>query len=823
MSLPVDEIFPLLSSKLTSHIRVILQAPPGAGKSTRLPLLLLKSGLYSPSNQIIILEPRRVAARQIAHFLAQSLNEKVGQSIGLSMRGEHKESPKTIIRIVTDGVMVRQLQSNPELEGVGLIIFDEFHERALQTDLALALTLDAQELNEDVKVLIMSATLDLASLSSQLDAPIVESSGRQFPVDVTYCSSSLVPTLPEITAAVMQAVNEQSSSVLVFLSGVGEIKRMLALLDDKVPSEIEMLPLYGGLSMEQQVKAITPADEGKRKIVLATNLAQTSLTIEGVDVVVDAGTEKVMQYQHRTGTEVLVTQPVSIASATQRAGRAGRLRPGVCYRLGSKETFERRRAHDVAEIERGDLSQLLLEVNLWGASFNELFWLTKPEPSLINVATEKLVTLGYWQATHLGYKNTDLVKSYQQTAVGLRFSKMLAKAREHKSNSSSLLKTAIVLACYLEQIKTSGDANLNSRFAAISPHEWHQIKDTVNRLAKRCGLDRVEKQDIELDVLPLLLVWAFPDRIGKKQGKRWKLSNGAGVEFHREQIEPNSELIVVTDINASDYGQFVSAYVPVEQALLSAPESSLIVERETVEWSETKQAPQKVKQKRIGQLVLTQSPLPLNMSDQDWQSVWLKVIKDKSWSVLTVDSSFESMLNKLQVIVNSHPELGIEVFTKSSLLALLENEENWLSPYLSNIRKLEQLKKLNLSEILLAQFDWQQQQTIQRLCPDHYQTPAGSKRRIDYSSLHPKLSVKLQEMFGEPSSPSICEGRQPLTIELLSPAQRPLQITQDLANFWQNAYTEVKKEMKGRYPKHPWPDDPVNFQATNKTKRQLNK
>lgn len=823
MSLPVDEIFPLLTSKLTTHARVILQAPPGAGKSTRLPLLLLKSGHYSPSNQIIILEPRRVAARQIAHFLAQSLNEKVGQSIGLSMRGEHKESNQTIVRIVTDGVMVRQLQNNPELEGVGLIIFDEFHERALQTDLALALALDAQELNENVKVLIMSATLDLASLSSQLDAPIVESSGRQYPVDVLYCASSLIPTLPEVSAAVMQAVNEQSSSILVFLSGVGEIKRLMTLFADKVPQEIDVLPLYGGLSIEQQVKAITPTQEGKRKIVLATNLAQTSLTIEGVDVVVDAGTEKVMQYQHRTGTEVLVTQPVSIASATQRAGRAGRLRPGVCYRLGSKETFERRRAHDIAEIERVDLSQLLLEVNLWGTSFKDLFWLTKPEQSLINVATEKLVTLGYWKAINSGYKNTELVRSYQQAAVGLRFSKMLAKAQEHKAAEPNLLKTAIILTCYLEQVNTSADANLNTRLAAINSHEWHQIKETVNRLAKRFGLTKIEKQDLELDVLPLLLVWAYPDRIGKKQSKRWKLSNGAGVEFHREQIEPNAEFIVVADINASDYGQFVSTYVPVEYEMLAKPELALIAEQEAVEWSDTKQAPQKVKQSQIGRLVLRQSPLPLNMSDEDWQGVWLNVIKDKSWSVLTIDDLFESLLNKLQIIVNSHPELGLDALTKPSLLALLDSDENWLSPYLSNIRKLEQLKKLNLSEILLAQYDWQQQQTIQRLCPDYYQTPAGSKRPIDYSTSQPKLSVKLQEMFGEPSSPSICEGRQPLTIELLSPAQRPLQITQDLANFWQNAYVEVKKEMKGRYPKHPWPDDPVNFQATSKTKRQLNK
>jgi len=819
MSLPVDEIFAPLCCALEQNQRVILQAPPGAGKSTRLPLLLLESGHYSSTKQIIILEPRRVAARQIAHFLASNLGEKVGQRIGLSMRGQNLTSDKTIVRIVTDGVMVRQLQSDPELENIGLVIFDEFHERALQTDLALALSLEVQELNEDIRILIMSATLDLSRLSEQLDAPVVESEGRQYPVDIQYCNASLVPNIDEIGSAVLLAVQEQRTSILVFLSGVGEIKRLQTWLESKLIDDLDIFPLYGGLSIDEQVSAIQPAEQGRRKIVLATNIAQTSLTIEGIDVVVDAGIERAVVFDDKIKSEQLQTQPISIASAIQRAGRAGRLRPGICYRLGSKEVFERRRAHDIAEIERVDLSQLLLELSIWGSKFEDLFWLSQPESSLLRQAEQNLQQLGYWQSTSTGYKNTPLVSHFQTFSLGLRYSKMLAFAKE--SGNKEILSTAVVLASLLEQSKAFVKANLVEAIEYLSAKEWQSLQSDIKRLAGRLPLDKVTRTSLNVDYLGLLLLWAYPDRIAKKTGKRWKMANGRSVEFHSNQVEPKADFIIVAAINASEYGHYVQAFAEVEYSLIVEQVDYLIEQKESTVWSEQKQSPQKREQTTIGQLIIEEKPLPLELSEQDWQHVWSSAVLQKGLTVFGQDDSITSLLNKIELVNQYLPASAYPKWNNELLLDDLSQQENWLSPYLGQIRKLSELKKLNVTNILLSGLDWELQQQLSKLCPDTYKTPAGNERKINYLGHQPKLSVKLQEMFGEPESPAICQGKVPLMLELLSPAQRPLQVTQDLANFWQNAYVEVKKEMKGRYPKHPWPDDPVSFIATTKTKRQL--
>ena len=807
MTLPVEEIFPALCEQLELKQRVILQAPPGAGKSTCLPLLLLRTGAYSSSKQIVILEPRRVAARQIAHFLATSLGEKIGQQVGLSMRGQNLVSADTVIKVVTDGVMVRLLQQNPELENIGLVVFDEFHERALQTDLALALTLDAQELNDEVKILVMSATLDLELLSSSLDAPIVESQGRQFPVEVNYYNASLIPSIDEIVKVINLAVADQTSSILVFLSGVGEIKRVQAQLEASLSDDILLYPLYGGLSIEEQIQAIKPVAEDKRKVVLATNIAQTSLTIEGVDVVVDSGTERTNIYHVKTGSEQLVTQPISIASAIQRAGRAGRLRPGVCYRLGSKEVFERRRKHDVAEIERVNLSQLLLELSLWGAKFDDMFWLTKPEQVNLSIAEQGLLQLGYWQKAANGYKNTELVTYFEEYGTSLRFSKMLALARQ--ADSRSTLATGLLLSALLEQRSPTKNANLVETIEHLSARDWGLLTNDVKRLIQRVGLNKLERVDINVVEISKLLLWAYPDRVAKKLGKTWKMANGARVEFHSSQVEPKSELIVVASLNTSDYGSYVQGYAEIGFSLIEIESPSLIEMVDVTEWSEQKQGPQCLQQVKIGRLVVSEKPLPLSMSEQDWQDVWCSAVTQKGLSLFGQDEAITVFINKLSLAKAHAIKSEFPLITVDSLLEQLTHEENWLAPFVGAIRKLPELQKLNVTNMLLAQLDWEAQQELAALCPEHYQTPAGNNRKISYHLELPKLSVKLQEMFGEPSSPAICNGKVAMTIELLSPAQRPLQVTQDLANFWQNAYVEVKKEMKGRYPKHRWPDDPL--------------
>jgi len=823
MSLPVTQIFSQLESELLNNNRVILQAPPGAGKSTLLPLLLLKSGQYSSERQIIILEPRRVAARQIAQFLAKQLNEKVGQTIGVKMRGENKSGSDTVITIVTDGVMVRLLQSDPELEGVALVIFDEFHERALQTDLALALSLDAQELNEDIRLLIMSATLNLDSLSEALNAPVVKSDGRQFPVEVKYVKADVFPTIEQILTAIKLALNEQSSSILVFLSGVGEIRQIQTRLEPILNEDILCLPLHGGLTLDQQSLAIKPVEQDKRKIVLATNLAQTSLTIEGVDVVVDSGIEKVVQYQIKSANEELLSQPVSVASAIQRMGRAGRLVPGVCYRLGAAEQFERRRAHDVAEIERVDLSQLLLEISLWGAEFEQLFWLSEPGKPQLQAAKEKLVALDYWQERDGKIIKTELAANYQAAATNLRTGKMLLAAQqlEQKQQLVGLLATACLLAVYLENVRGTQQCDLGLIFNNFSQSLFKPLLPQAQGLFNKLSDDKWDVNKLSGEHLSLLLLFGYPDRIGKKQGKRWKLSNGSAVDFHASQISPNSELIVVVDYHSGKYGQHVQLFAPATIEELEAYCPSLIEEQKQVTWSKVKQQPQKVAQQVIGKLVLSEVTLPLNLTEHDWQQLWRQYVIDNGLGCLGWNDPECFTLRQRLSLARQHASQ--HDWPDWSADYLLQTLDDWFLPYVAEVRSVQQLKKLRLAELMSNSMDWSLKQEFASLCPISFTSPAGNKCKIDYQSTGPKISVKLQEMFGQPTSPSICNGQQPLLIELLSPAKRPLQVTQDLANFWQNAYVEVKKEMKGRYPKHPWPDDPVSFEATSKTKSQLNR
>lgn len=863
MTLPIDDIFPQLVETLSSSSRVILQAPPGAGKSTRLPLLLLQTGQFNNQHKIIILEPRRVAARQIAAYLSSQLKQKIGEQIGLVMRGENKTSKETVITIMTDGVLVRQLQNDPELNNIGLVIFDEYHERALQTDLALALTLDAQELNEgseqnsqqnseqETKVLIMSATLDLQTLSTSLGAPVVESDGRQYPVTVEYVNATATtytaPSIDDICRAVDVAsnsnFNNQQSSVLVFLSGIGEINKVQQRLNQTLPAHINCYPLFGGLTIEQQANAIKPAEKGMRKIVLATNIAQTSLTIDGVDIVVDAGIEKVMVYQPKLKSEQLVTQQISQASSIQRMGRAGRLRAGLCYRLGSQENFDRRRKHDIAEIERVDLAQLLLEVHLWGAQFDDLFWLTKPEPFLLNVAQQKLQGLGYLEQGVLKQgisrlQVSNLANQYQNIGAGLRLSKMLLKAaalqnlQNSPSEQNSLLPTACVLAALIEHGRASNnESDLTSQIEKMDHYTWSQLSEFINRYGKRFKLEKIQKSQLESEHIGLLLALAYPDRIAKKTGKQWKLSNGVGVQFHPNQVEPNAELIVIAQFNVGQYGQYVQSYAAVSLTEIQQVLPELIVSEDKTGWSDALQKPYQAEQVKIGELVLSEKAKPLTLTPEGWQQIWLDYIKQKGLNCLNINEQTDILIKKLQLVAEHLPHaLPNKLWPDFSYDSLLEslftgvnNPQNWLVSYLADVKSVAQLKKLNIADILLNTMDWSLQQELQKACPDTYKTPAGTSRKIDYLADTPKLSAKLQEMFGEPVSPSICHGKQPLLIELLSPAQRPLQVTQDLANFWNNAYQDVKKEMKGRYPKHPWPDDPINFVATSKTKSQLSR
>lgn len=817
MSLPIDDIFESLLSSVRVESRTILQAPPGAGKSTRLPLLLLQSGFYSNQRQIIMLEPRRVAARQIAHYLAQQLNESVGESVGLVMRGERKVSNKTALTIMTDGVFVRMLQDDPELAGISLVIFDEFHERALMADLGLALALESQMLNESLKLLIMSATLDSEQLASSLDANIIVSQGRQFPIEVKYVSGNTIPTTEDILRAISQAWSEQTSSILVFLPGIKEIKQLQEWLEEKQWPNCQVLPLYGGLSIQQQVQAIAPSPKGFRKIVLATNIAQTSLTIEDVDTVVDAGVERIVSWNNKFQQEVLSKQLISKAAAIQRAGRAGRLRAGVCYRIGEASQFERRREFDVAEIERVELTELLLEVKLWGSEFDDLYWQSIPPQSLLDSAKNKLLRLAFLSNQTSGLKLTQHAQNYAKYGVGIRFTKMMAQAEAAK-NETTICSTALLIA-YLE-VSPNKAGNLLSVLHNNMGPQTTQIVSRAEILVKRMGGTRFDKLLVDDQEIIVALSYGYADRIAMKKGKQWKVADGSGGQFPLHAVEPNQTLLFVCQANVSDKGQYISSYVPFELAMLEQSSIELVESEDVVIWSEQKQGPQKLRQQKLNKLVLSEQVLPLEITQQDWQRLWCDYIVKTGWSIWKGDS-IAAFLKKLQLIAEHVQDFNVPKWSADSLLEELRAEDNWLTPYLSHVKQVKQLAEIDIVHCLLQRLEWNIQQKIQTLCPSHYQTPAGHNRVIDYASSPPKISVKLQEMFGEPESPAICQGNVKLQIELLSPAQRPLQITQDLHHFWKNAYIEVKKEMKGRYPKHPWPDDPVNFVATTKTKKHL--
>ena len=861
MTLPVELIFPQLQSALSSHHRVVLQAPPGAGKSTCLPLLLLRSGHYSADYKIVMLEPRRVAARQIAQFLAKQLNEPVGKTIGLSMRGESKTSAGTVVHIVRDGVMVKQLQADPELQDIGLIIFDEFHERALQTDLALALALDAQVLNEQVRLLIMSATLDIIPLSEALGAAVVQSQGRQYPVDIHYISSSLMPRVEEVSKAVLVALQQHDSSILVFLSGVGEIKQVQRLLAPQLDDNVQCCPLYGGLSIAQQSMAIAPAAIGQRKVVLATNIAQTSLTIEGVDVVVDSGVEKISVYQPKLSSEQLLRQHTSLASAQQRAGRAGRLRAGHCYRLGSAEQYQRRREHDVAEIERVNLAALLLEVQGWGSDIQDLFWLTAPSETAIGIAKSELIQLGYWQKNEQGkISPTPLASFYQSYSMDLYLAKVLWLII-HKDLSSDLaisqqelLQTACVVIAYLEAGIRSNQLDLVESLLSMNSNDWSVVEANKLRLerlvasalpTKMANIGRSVSyqqclQHLDTEIIGLLLSFAYPHRIAKKQGKQWKMSNGSGARFFADTEAAQSELILVLDFNRHQQTYYIQHYVALNIAQLKQYHPSLFIEQEHFGWSQNKQQPYKTKQQKIGELVLTETALPLKMSSSDWQRLWKDYIQDQ----YRFDDEGSDGSDKLGLGFNTKEcqslmarfHLAKDYYSQYinnqnesvnwpdwSVSALINNLDLWLIPHLSHVRNAQQLLAVNLAPLLWQTLNWDVQQLIEQYCPTHFVTPAKQKKKIDYQHQPPKLSVKLQEMFGQPLSPSICNGKLHLLIELLSPAQRPLQLTQDLSTFWENGYQDVKKEMRGRYPKHPWPDDPTTSVATHRTKARSHK
>ncbi|MEE3652050.1 MULTISPECIES: ATP-dependent helicase HrpB [unclassified Brenneria] len=809
---PVSAVLNDVIAALHMSPQVLLNAPTGAGKSTWLPLQLLHQGKLD--GRIIMLEPRRLAAKSVAWRLAQQLGEEPGRTIGYRMRAESRVSASTRLEVVTEGILTRMLQQDAELNGVALVILDEFHERSLQADLALALLLEVQTgLREDLKLLIMSATLDNARLSVLLpEASVVTSAGRSYPVERHYHPLNGQERLEEgVARQVKRLLAEETGSMLLFLPGVAEIKRVQALLAGSVTDDVDLCPLYGALTLAEQQKAILPSESGRRKVVLATNIAETSLTIEGIRLVVDSGLERMARFDVKSGLTRLVTQRISQASMVQRAGRAGRLSEGICWHLCSREQAERAAAQSDAEILNGDLSSFWLDLLQWGCTdAGQLTWLDAPPPPALQAARQLLRQLA---VTDRHDKLTSEGRKIAALGCDPRLATMLCAAARQNDDA---LATAGCLAAILEEPPRSGSMNLLDWLHRPLPHWLRRAQQLTRRLSGTSGR-------IDDGWAAWLLAQGFADRIARRRSQdgRYQLANGAGAMMSADEALSGTDWLMVPSLlqNSHNADARILLALPLDMARLEQQLPGLVSEHNVVRWDEEKGTLRASKCSQIGCLTLRSRPLS-KPSDEELQQAMLGWLREQGLSALNWDAAALQLRARIQCARQWLPEVNWPSVDDETLLATLEQ---WLLPSLSGVRDMRALRQINLGEALMRLLDWPLRQRLDSALPSHYTAPGGSRLPIAYyEDKPPVLSVRMQEMFGERQSPLLAEGRVALVLELLSPAQRPLQITRDLAAFWQGAYREVQKEMKGRYPKHVWPDDPANTAPTRRTRKYQN-
>lgn len=840
--LPVLEVLPELRAALAEQEQVVLQAPPGAGKTTAIPLALLREP-WLEGRKIVMLEPRRMAARASAARMADLLGEDVGQTVGYSIRLDSKVSDNTRIEVITEGILTRRLQNDPGLEDVGLVIFDEFHERSLDSDLCLALCLQGRQLFREsaaLRLLVMSATLDGEAVARLLDdAPIVTSIGRQFPVASRFGATHRLrdPIAPPVSAAVHRALDEQDGSVLVFLPGQREINAVgRALSASLTDSSIVLAPLHGSLSLDKQQKAIAPAPAGTRKVVLATNVAETSLTIEGISAVVDSGLVREALFDPGTGMTRLTTRRISRASAEQRQGRAGRLGPGFCYRLWTEEQHGRLVAQSTPEILQADLAPLALQLLAWGVSSPaELDWLDVPPAVPWKQALDILERCG---ALFYNESNTP-----QLTPHGVR----LAQMPLHPRLAHMLLvgcdihatETACLLAAVLSERNplTSAGADLAATIGVLMGQQscppdaqgwfrriWQQARRFA-RIASDIHKPRRFAISVDTDdVMGVLIASAYPDRIARQRtgSDDYQLSNGRSAGLPAEDNLASEAWLAVADIGghsgqSSDRIYSAAALNPERFVDILSP---LVSDEDVVEWDNRLERFVAQRRTLCGQLQVAVEPLS-EVSEEARSRALLGVVRRRGLGILPWRKPLQQWRDRVRLLHDSCVDDPENPWPDLSDSGLIDSLEDWLLPYLGPVTRLEDFQKLDLKTILHARLPWPLPLELERLAPERLGVPSGSSITVDYSQRPPVLAVKLQEMFGCEDTPTIAGGKVALQVHLLSPAQRPLQVTQDLAGFWRSSYQDVKKEMKGRYPKHPWPDDPLQAVATRHTKNRL--
>lgn len=835
--LPIEAIKQQFCRSLDEHNTLILSAPPGAGKSTCLPLWLLTLPSLA-DKKIYLLQPRRLAVKNIAIFLAKQLEEKVGETIGYRLRKDSKTSANTRLEVITEGVLTQIIQKDAELLDTALVVFDEFHERSLQGDIAFALTREVQtELREDLKILLMSATLDIEYLSQALpDAHLLSSEGRSYPIEVSYQAPKGHQRWREHALTVIkEKMLNHLGSILVFLPGVADIRFLLDSLLSHQSESIKICPLFGELSLQEQQQAIAPCLKGVRKVVLATNIAETSLTIDGIDLVIDCGLEKVAVFDSASLMNKLMQKQISKASAVQRAGRAGRLMPGQCIRLYGKDDFERRPLHSVNDIQQADLLPTLIEAARWGVTgLAELPLLELPSKNKEQQAWQELHSLDivddkYLLAKH-GEKAADL-------PCHPRFAHMILMA---KTEGEGITQLACLIAALLEERdilkgeQAKYDCDLLHRLQLlIQPKRnknplFERIIQQANRLAQNVQI-RFSIGTLDLGKTGILLAYAYPERVAKSRGNHGDFIcvNGKGVSVNEQDALASEDFMVIAQTNqfGSKLNVRLASQISMEE--ITTIFSAKIKQRDVANFDNKSGRIIAKRQTSLGAIVLSEQPLTQEITAETISTMWCDLVIRKGVGFLSWQANDLALKARWQWLNKYFPEYGLAVIDDEVLLATLAT---WFAPFVGGIKTKALLDKLDLSHMLLSLLSYQEQKILKQAAPTVYVGPTGRNCPISYSrDESPKVSLPMQELYGLTITPNvgviagISEQNQgiPLLLELLSPAQRPIQVTQDLVKFWSGSYQAVQKDMKSRYPRHYWPDDPINAKATNKMKRHI--
>jgi ATP-dependent helicase HrpB len=842
--LPIDAVLPALRAALSAARNVVLQAPPGAGKSTIVPLVLCGEP-WASGKRLIMLEPRRLAARAVAQRMARTLGEPVGRTVGYRMRLETRVSRDTRIEVVTEGVLTRMLQADPALEGTAVVLFDEFHERNLQADLALALALDAQAtVAPELKLLVMSATLDAHAIGEWLgNAPAIIAEGRSHPIEVRFVGRGAPPLpgpptraredSPErlVAGVVRRALRDESGDVLVFLPGAAEIRGVQSLLAEATEhgagrhTAIRVLPLHGDLALAEQDEALAPSAAGMRKVILSTNIAETSLTVQGVRVVVDSGLVRRAVFDPVSAMSRLETRRVSRASAEQRCGRAGRLAPGVCYRLWSATAHRGLAPCTTPEILEADLSALALDLAAWGIrDANELRWLDPPPTAMLASARDLLVRLGALDASG---RITAHGRSMAALPVHPRLAHMLLQAAEVGS-----IELAARLAAVLSERDILGrgaeprDADVRTRLELLresagsharEPIVVRRAREAARALARQLGPSAAGVvAPADTDAAGLLLAFAYPDRIARRRADaagRYLLANGRGAFFGEAQSLARQEFIVAAELDDREREARILLAAPVERSQLEKHFADRLERVRTVEWSAREHGLIARETTQLGALTLEERALT-DVSPEEARAAMLEGVRKLGLDTLPWSREARELRARVDLLRGLDEDWP--ALDDATLAATLER---WLGPWLAGITRRGDLARVNLVEALHGLLSFPQQRQLDALAPTHLEVPSGSRVHIDYLDENaPVVAVRLQEVFGLTETPRIASGRVPVTFKLLSPAHRPVQITGDLGSFWRGAYAEVRKELRGRYPKHYWPENPLEAAPTRRVR-----